>query len=189
MVGDHGQVLLTLANRDLVEPELREPGEQVAAAFRFGADALADPPDRPPRDPHQLTDRGLARVDRKPRGLIVERPGEPGVVTLPRHRCDHHPVLLALNAGRVRLQEAERRAEIKRPPPPATLAKVIPRAAPPTVRAAISLAVARTDRQHDRAVLLLDRLNHRLLQPHHPRPRTDAYASLAHAATAPFQGS
>src|SRR5207245_746382 len=40
---------------------------------------------------------------------------------------------------------------------------------------------------HDLVSLVeLDPLEHRLLQPQHPRPRTDAYASLAHVATAPY---
>jgi len=72
-------------------------------------------------------------------------------------------VALALNAGSIGLKEAPRRAEIQCPPPPTALPKVIPRAAPPAVRAAIPLAIARSDRHHDRAVLLVDRLEHRLL--------------------------
>jgi len=72
VVDDHGQVLLSLANRDLVEPQLRQVREQVATALGLGGDALADTADGPPRDPDRLTDRGLAPVDRQPRGLIVE---------------------------------------------------------------------------------------------------------------------
>ena len=59
MIDDHGQVLLAFADRDLVKPEGLQAREQVAALLGFGADALADPPDGPPRDPHQRTDRGL----------------------------------------------------------------------------------------------------------------------------------
>ena len=184
VVDDHREVLLTCADRDLVKPELREPGAQVAAGLRLGADAFADPPDRPPRDPHQLADRGRAGVDRQPCGGVVEAAGEPGVVTRPRDRRDHHPVTRALDPRRVGLQETDRRAEIQRPPPAATLAAVIPRAATAAVRAAIPLTPDRPDRDHDRAVDLVDRLHDGLLQPQHPRPRTDAYAPGAHAATA-----
>jgi len=59
VVDDHGQVLLTLADRDFVEPELRQVRVQVTAGLGLGGDALADAPDRPPRDPHQLADRAL----------------------------------------------------------------------------------------------------------------------------------
>ena len=105
----------------------------------------------------------------------------------PRHRRDHDPVPLALDARRVGLQVAERRAEIQRPPPASALAEVIARAAPPAVRAAIPLAPDQADRDHDRVVLVeLDGLDDRLLQPQQPRPRTDAYASLAHAADRSF---
>jgi len=187
VVDDHGQVLLTLADRDLVEPERRQPRQQVTPLLGLGGDALADTSDRSPRDPHQLTDRGLARVDRQPRGLIVEGPSEPGVVPGPRHRRDHHPVHLALNARRVGLQEALGRAEIQRPPPPAPFAQVIAGAAAPAMRAPIPLAVDRAHRDHDLVFLVEpDTLDDRLLQPQRPRPRTDAYASLAHAATASF---
>jgi hypothetical protein len=189
MVDHDREVFLTLADRDLVEPKLRESREQVAAGLRVGAHALADPPDRPPRDPHQLTDRGLGRVHRKPCGLVIEGAREPGVVARPRHRRHHHAVPLATDPRRVGLQEAERRAEIQRPPPPATLPEVVARAAASTVRAAIPLAIAGADRDHDRTVLLVDRLDDRLLQSQQPRPRADAYASAAHAATAPFQRS
>jgi hypothetical protein len=67
MVDDDGQVPLAFADRDLVEPEALEVRVQVALALLLGGDTLADTPDRPPRDPHQQTDRGVARVDRQPR--------------------------------------------------------------------------------------------------------------------------
>src|ERR1035437_2224956 len=132
MVDHDRQVSLAFADRDLVEPEALEVREQVALAGRLGADTLADPPDRPPRDPHQQADRRLARVHRQPRGLILERPGEPRVVPRPRDRRDEHPVALALHSGRVRLDV-------------------------------------------------------RLLHPQPSSPGSYPYASLAHAATAPFQ--
>jgi hypothetical protein len=59
MIDNHGQVLLSLANRDLVKPEGLQTREQVASLLGFGADALADTSDGPPRDPHQMADRGL----------------------------------------------------------------------------------------------------------------------------------
>jgi hypothetical protein len=95
-------------------------------------------------------------------------------------------VLLALNAGCVGLQQAQRRAEIQPSPAPATPAQVIAGTPPPAMRAPIQLPGVRTNADHDRAVVLLDRFNDRPLQSQHPRPRTDAYAFLAHAAVLPF---
>jgi hypothetical protein len=69
----------------------------------------------------------------------------------PRHLRDHHPVTLAAHPGRVGLQEAERGREIQRPPPPATVALIVSRAAPPAMRAAINLPRTRTDRHTNTA--------------------------------------
>ena len=46
--------LLPLANRDLVDPEPLQAREHVAPLALLGHHPLADPADRPPRDPHQL---------------------------------------------------------------------------------------------------------------------------------------
>jgi hypothetical protein len=67
VVDDDGQVALALAMADLVDPDPVQPGEQIDLAAGFVAHALADGADRPPRDPHQLRDRGLRRVDGQPR--------------------------------------------------------------------------------------------------------------------------
>ena len=183
MVDDDREVSLTLADRDLVEPQACDAGQEIAALALVGHHPLADPPDCPPRDSHQLADRLLGGVDREPRDLVLKCRGEPRVVPGPRHHRDDHPVLLALNARRVGLKEAERRAEIQRAPAPATLSQVITRAAPPAMRAAVALAETRTDRNHDRAVSRdLDGLHDSLAQAEQPGP----YSLVAHAATAPF---
>jgi hypothetical protein len=57
------------------------------------------------------------------------------------------------------------------------------------VRAAIALVVARADRHDDRVIRIeQDILDDRLVEREHPCPRANTYASLAHAATAPFHG-
>jgi hypothetical protein len=101
----------------------------------------------------------------------------------PRHRRDHHPVTLAAHPGRVGLQEAERGREIQRPPPPATLALIVSRAAPPAMRAAIKLPRTRADRHHQHPACLveLDLLDHRPPQPEQLLP----YPQWAHVATLP----
>jgi hypothetical protein len=188
MVDHDRQVSLTFTDRDLIEPEALKAGEQVDLALRLSADSLADPSDCPPRDPHQRADRRLGRVHRQPCTLVLKRSGESSVVACPRDRRDDHPVTLALDPWRIRLDVRELRAEIQRPPPPATVTQVIAGAAPPAVRAAIPLAVARADRHHHLAVLGgVDRLDDRLLQPQPPDPGSYPYASVAHAATAHFQ--
>ena len=184
VVDHYGQVSLAFADRDLIHAQALEPGEQVALCLGLGGDALADPADRPPRDPHQLRDRRLARVHRQPGGLVLEAAREPGVVPGPRHRRDHHPVTLAAHARRVGFKEAQRRAEIERPPPTAPFALVIARAAPPAMWASVNLSRTRVDRHHQHPVALveLDLLDHRSPQPEQRLP----YPEWAHVATAPF---
>ena len=98
----------------------------------------------------------------------------------PRHRRDDDSVPLAAHARRPRLQQAETRAEIQRPPPPAALALVIARAAPLAVRTAITLPGARVDRYHQRPVgLELHLLDHHSAQSEQRLP----YPFGAHAAT------
>jgi hypothetical protein len=186
VVDNNREVALPFANRDLIHPDPLQPGEQVALGGLLGHHSLADPADRPPRDPHQLRDRGLGRLHRQPRDLILEAAGEVRVVPRPRDRSDEYTVALAADPGRLGLQVGERRAQIERPPPPATLTPVIARATPPTMRAAIALAGSRADRQHQRPVLLeLDVLDDRPTQPEQLLP----YASSAHAAIALSSGS
>jgi hypothetical protein len=63
-------------------------------------------------------------------------------------------VTLATHSRRPRLQKAEARAEIQRPPPTPALALVIARAAPPATGTAIAVPGARADRHHQRPVRL-----------------------------------
>jgi hypothetical protein len=174
------EVSLPFANRDLIDPEALEVGEQVALGLGLGSDPLADPADRPPRDPHQLRHRRLGRVDRQPGGLILEA----GVVPGPRDGGDHYPMTLATHARRVGLQVAERRGQIERPPAPASFALVIAGAAPPAVRAPVPLPGLRPDRHHQYLVGLveIDLLDHRSPQSEQLFP----YSEWAHVATAPF---
>jgi hypothetical protein len=69
VIDHHGQVPLALANRDLIDPQALESREQVELGLRLGGDPLADPADRPPRDPHQLRHRRLGGLDGEPRRL------------------------------------------------------------------------------------------------------------------------
>ena len=149
VIDDDGQIALTLAMRDLVDPDPAQTVEKIGLALGFDADAFADRADRPPRDTHQLGDRRLARVHRKPRGLVLERAREPRVVPGPRHRADHDAVTAARHPRRRGLDERQRRAEIQRTPPTAPVAEVIARAASPTHPAALTLAPDGPDRNDD----------------------------------------
>jgi hypothetical protein len=90
----------------------------------------------------------------------------------------------AVDPWRVGLQDAERGREIQRPPPPASVPLVIPRAAPPAMRAAVALLRARADRDHQHLIKLveIDLLDHRSAQPEQRLP----YPERAHVATVPF---
>jgi hypothetical protein len=77
VVDDDRQVAVALSVADLVDPDPREAVEQIDLKLGLDDHPLADPADRAPRDPHQQGDRGLARVDRQPRRLILKRAREP----------------------------------------------------------------------------------------------------------------
>jgi hypothetical protein len=112
MVDHDGQVPLTLAVADLVDPDPPEFIEQIDLAHGLGGDPCDDRADRSPRDTHQLSDRGLRRIHGQPADLILKRACEPRVMPGPRHRADHDTMAAARHPRRVRLHERERRPEI-----------------------------------------------------------------------------
>jgi hypothetical protein len=180
VIDDHCQVAMSLSICEVVDPDSLQPPELVAVGERLRSDPPADVPDRAPGDSHQLG-HGLARrVDRQPADLVLERDREPRVVPSPRDRGDNDAMLLAVHPWCVRLEVRERRPEIQRPPPTASLAGVLPRAAAAARPAATLLPRLRSHRHHDRAELDADVLDHRPLDPEQHLP----YASGAHAATA-----
>ena len=89
-------------------------------ALRLCGDPLEDPADRPPADPHQLSDRPLRAVHRQPRALVFERPGEARPwraqgTAQRRHRASRHPRRVGLeNANVVPRSSARHR---RRPSP------------------------------------------------------------------------
>jgi hypothetical protein len=143
------------------EPELGEAREQVASLLRLGAHALADPSDGPPPDPYSRQIAVLEVLTASHAAVSSKLRVNPASCRAHGTAATTTPWRLHSTRGRVGLQEAQRRAEIQRAPPPATLAKVLSRAAPPAVRAAIPLAETPADRHHDRVVLVeLDPLDH-----------------------------
>ena len=183
MVDHDGEVSLAFAVADLVDPDPPEPVEQIDLAHRFASDALEDRPDRPPRDAHQLRDRGLRRVHRQPRDLVLERAREPGVVPSPRHRAHNDSVAPAAHPRCLSLNERERRSEVQRAPAPASLPEVETRRPAPADTTTIQLPPVRPDADdHLSLAADPDVLNHRSAQPEQPRP----YPDTAHAVSAPL---
>ena len=93
----------------------------------IGVDAGHDRSHRAPRHSQQLRHRALRGPDCKPGCEVVEVAGVARTVACPRHRRDRHPMVVAANPRRVRLEEHSRCPEIQRPPPSTTLTKVITR--------------------------------------------------------------
>ena len=102
VVDDDGDVPLSLAEGELVDPDPGQPLERVTLPDAFvGDDPLDDPADRVPADPHQLADRRLRTVRRKPRHLLLEHPREPAPMPRPPDAGDDHAMLPAQDAWRL----------------------------------------------------------------------------------------
>ena len=187
VVDDDGRVSLALANRDLIEPQAPKAVQSVArAALSVGHHALTDPADRPPRGAHQRRDGARRRVDRKPCGLILKRPGERRVMTRPRNRGDDHSVAPAFHARRLGFDVGLDRTKVQGAPAPSAIAPVIAWAATPADRAAPALPGPRPGRDDDRAVGVEEHvLDHGARQSQQSRP----YPYPAHVASPPLVGS
>src|SRR5680860_87272 len=115
----------------------------IGAGLGVGDHPGHDRPDRAPRDPQEVTDRGLAAVRNQPSGGLIKGVGVAGVVARPRHLRGDDPMLSAAHPWRVGLQERLDRAQVQRPPTATTLALVIARTALPAP--GVAAAPARTD--------------------------------------------
>jgi hypothetical protein len=178
---DDGHVALAGAMADLVDPDPPQAGEEIDLTLGLGGDALADPADAAPGDPHELRHGGLGAVDGQPRDLVLERAGEPGLMACPGDRADHDPVTAAGHPGRVGLHERQRRAEVKPAPSPAALAQVEPRRPAPADATAIASSPVRPRGDHDLSPVADPHvLDDRPPQAKQPRP----YPCTAHAAPA-----
>jgi hypothetical protein len=83
------------------------------------------PADRRPGDPHQLADRCLRTVRRKPRHLLLEHLREPAPVPRPANPSHDHTVPAAHHPRRLRLHPYPPRSEIERPPTAGSFSTVI----------------------------------------------------------------
>ena len=165
--------------REVIDPDALEAAQHVALGDGLLGDALADRAHGAPRDAHQLGHGLLGGVDRQPAALILKGDREPRVMPRPRHRGHDHAMALAIHARRFGLQIGERGPQVKRPPAPAPLTRILTRATPPTDTAAVLLPRLGPDRHHDRLQLDPHILDHRPLDPEHHLP----YHSWAHVAS------
>jgi hypothetical protein len=95
VVGDDGQVAVAAPVRHLVDADPRQP-VQAAAVETLGHDAVDDPSDGVPGDPHQPGDRVLGHLLRQEGDDILELAREPWPAR-PRHRLDAHAAVRALD--------------------------------------------------------------------------------------------
>lgn len=93
MIADQRQGAMALSPRDLVDRDLKEFLEPVGAVEMLIADALDDPPDGLPVDPHQPADRGLVGPGRQPRDELLEVAREASAVAGERDALHQRPVL------------------------------------------------------------------------------------------------
>lgn len=130
VIDDHGQVVVALQMRDLVDADPGQAFQRVDAGAALGHHPGDDPPDRHPGDAQQLTDRRLRRLRRQPRRLVLEVAGEPRPVPRPRHRSHRHAMLRAVHPRGVGLQEDLDRAQVQTAPTAPTVSAVVARRRP-----------------------------------------------------------
>ena len=153
-------------------PMRRSPANRSAPAVGVGPDPGDDRPDGAPRDAHQLRHRALRAHRGQPRHRLIEAQRVPGAMPRPRHRRDHHTVHRAGHPRRVGLDHRPHRAQIQRPPPPPSLARVVAAdSAAGTLRSAAA-GPGPAGPRHDHTLVLveLDSLNDRLLDAEQPSP-------------------
>ena len=166
IVVDHDrEVAVALLVGDLIDADPSQAGEPVAEGLHVGPDPGDDRPDGAPGDAHQLGDRGLGALRGQPGHLLVEHHGVTGPVPGPRDGGHRGTVLAAGHPRGVGLEVDLHRAQIQRPPPPPTLATVVPGRPAPAPPAPATHSSPGTDMSHQELVVLieLDALHDRLL--------------------------
>ena len=134
MINDDGEVFVVALVGDLIDPDPRQAVERVAQSPDVTHDPANDRADSPPRDTHQLGDRGLR--------------GVPGTMTGPRHRSDGDAVITTRHPRCFGLDEHHHRARIQRPPPAQSLTRVLPGRAALTVPATMPVPLRRPHRNN-----------------------------------------
>ena len=117
MVGDHGQVLVALAVRHLINADAQQ-SRQPGAVDLLADDPRDDPIDGLPAAAQQRADRGLVGVLREPAHHVFEVAAVPGLGPGPRHRLGAHPSTpSAVQPAHLRLQPHLRCSPVQVAPP------------------------------------------------------------------------
>ena len=187
VVDDHREVLVAAPVGHLVDPDPGQPDQRVRpdpGGVQLGHHPGDGVSDRAPGGAHQLGDRGLRGPGRQPGQGVLEGPGEPRAVPGPRHRRCGHPVLRAADPRHPGPQQHPRAGQIQPAPatrlPPTLVIAHARRPAPPAPQRRPAVQPQVED-QHVVHRVVLDRLEHTVLDPKNPFP----YAGLAHAAHRP----
>jgi hypothetical protein len=133
VVDDDRDVLVVAPVRELVDADLREVVERVAALPTCD-DPLDDRSDGVPRNAHHVADRGLVAPLGQVADVVLERPREPRAGFGPRYLFDLDAAARAVDAARVVAQLHHHPGEVEMPPAPATTA-VVPGASLPALGA------------------------------------------------------
>ena len=126
MIADQRQILVALAPCDLIDRDL-EQGLEPVGGQKLLADALDDPPDGLPVDPHQPAGRGLVGLGRKPGHDIVKVAREPGAVAGERHALHVRAVLGAAQPPQPAADLKPPETEIHSPPDRVVILHVLAR--------------------------------------------------------------
>src|SRR2546430_157573 len=177
VVDHHRQIALALAEGDLIDAQPTQSGELEVGPVQPPGDPLQDASHRAPGDPHQHGHGRLRALHCQPGDLVLEGPCEPAAGRGPGHVLDHHPVLGAAHAPDLGLHIGAERAEIERPPAPASARPVVPRADPPAVPAAAAALPAGEHLDEQPVIFQLDRLDPDGTQTEQASP----YPGIAHA--------
>ncbi|MBW0010802.1 MAG: DUF4158 domain-containing protein [Pseudonocardiales bacterium] len=123
------QVMMMSLPRDLIDPDLHQPGQPCRTQL-IGGHPLRDRPHRTPGDPQELTDRLLIRLRDQPRHHLLEIPGEPRPHPRTGHSLGHHPVLRAPQPPPPQADPAHPTPQIQVPPGRVHLSRVTAMPAP-----------------------------------------------------------
>jgi hypothetical protein len=156
VIADQRQVAVAPSPRDLVDRDLEQIAQPVGVD-QLLADALDDPPDRLPVDPHQPAGRGLVGLGRQPRDQVFEVAREARAVASERDALHVHAMLGATQPPQPGADLEPPDPQIEMPPDRVVMLAAL--AMPRGVRAlrAPQATMAQHDRDEDSIGLEADR--------------------------------
>jgi len=172
IVIDHaGEIPLSLAVGDFVDPDAAQPGQQVGLPGPLGHDAFDDGLYRPPGDAQELRHRRGRGAGGPPRHHVLKGVGVPRFRARPGHVRDDDPMLRAGHPGDFSFEVDHGGAPVQAPPPPRLTAPVVARTPSLTLRTSPALPNFRPDPQDQIPLAVpacgvpVGRLDHRVLDP------------------------